>query len=489
MRMANSAEAVKRNSTRFPNDFMLRLTAEETVRLRSQFVTSNVGRGGSDTPPRLGSPGGSDRPPTRLVVGPALLLGEKVARLQVREEVDQTHLAPRALDLADRATHRRLVRRSVGEEAPELRLGLEQPGALWARFGKHCVHELLHLRGLIRRELEAVPELEDVHPAGVAVLVGRERQAEAATLAHHLLELRRARLGDLVPISTHAPLAVLGPRDRRGRGEHDRHTRPENHSPHARSSSGPSVNSAAGARRSAEARQILRERRALARAQRDRDAELLEVLRERLAAEVDLPRADEGVDVALELGRGERDDALGQAPERVLRVLALHRLPVGLDEVPRQLARMDAREERANDERRVLCPDLAVERARERLPDQRGLAEAGEGVEVALLLLGGRGGAKAAEKLVVACPVARVRQDRDERGEDVRVHVIAARDVGRVALGGLALDCRIVAEGAESAREGAPRLPRQLVLARGRGPAEKGEGRRHAIADERRQAS
>src|SRR2546428_12667206 len=163
--------------------------------------------------------------------------------------------------------------------------------------------------------------------------------------------------------------------------------------PRMRSSSGPSVNGAAGARRSAEARQVLREGRALARAQRDRDAELLEVLRERLAAEVDLPRAGERVDVALELGGGERDDTLGQAPERVLRVLALHRLPVGLDEVPRQLARMDAREERASDERRVLCPDLAVERARERLPDQRGLAEAGEGVQVALLLLGGRGGA------------------------------------------------------------------------------------------------
>src|SRR5439155_12558975 len=138
----------------------------------------------------------------------------------------------------------------------------------------------------------------------------------------------------------------------------------------------------------------------------------------------------ERVGVALECGRGERDDTPGAAPERVLRVLAIHRLPVRLDEVPRQLARMGAREERANNERHVLCPYLAVEGARERLPDQRGLAEAGEGVEVALLLLGGRGGAKAAEKLVVACPVARVRQDRDERGEDVRVHVIAARDVG-----------------------------------------------------------
>jgi hypothetical protein len=39
-------QAVKRNSARFPGDFMFRLTPEEAVRLRSQIVTSNVGRGG-----------------------------------------------------------------------------------------------------------------------------------------------------------------------------------------------------------------------------------------------------------------------------------------------------------------------------------------------------------------------------------------------------------------------------------------------------------
>jgi ORF6N domain-containing protein len=39
-------QAVKRNLARFPHDFMFRLTAEEAVRLRSQIVTSNVGRGG-----------------------------------------------------------------------------------------------------------------------------------------------------------------------------------------------------------------------------------------------------------------------------------------------------------------------------------------------------------------------------------------------------------------------------------------------------------
>ena len=38
-------QAVKRNSERFPEDFMFRLTSEEWVSLRSQFVTLENGRG------------------------------------------------------------------------------------------------------------------------------------------------------------------------------------------------------------------------------------------------------------------------------------------------------------------------------------------------------------------------------------------------------------------------------------------------------------
>lgn len=40
-------QAVRRNPERFPADFMFQLTAEETLTLRSQFVTSNLqgGRG------------------------------------------------------------------------------------------------------------------------------------------------------------------------------------------------------------------------------------------------------------------------------------------------------------------------------------------------------------------------------------------------------------------------------------------------------------
>ena len=39
-------QAIKRNLERFPIDFMFQLDADEYAALRSQFVTSNVGRGG-----------------------------------------------------------------------------------------------------------------------------------------------------------------------------------------------------------------------------------------------------------------------------------------------------------------------------------------------------------------------------------------------------------------------------------------------------------
>ena len=39
-------QAVKRNIRRFPSDFMFQLTRQEVAHLRSQIVTSNIGRGG-----------------------------------------------------------------------------------------------------------------------------------------------------------------------------------------------------------------------------------------------------------------------------------------------------------------------------------------------------------------------------------------------------------------------------------------------------------
>lgn len=44
-------QAVKRNSTRFPSDFMFQLDDAEYAALRSQNVTSNTGRGGRRSRP------------------------------------------------------------------------------------------------------------------------------------------------------------------------------------------------------------------------------------------------------------------------------------------------------------------------------------------------------------------------------------------------------------------------------------------------------
>ena len=45
-------QAVSRNLDRFPDDFMFRLRKDEWDSLKSQFVTSNEGRGGRRWPPR-----------------------------------------------------------------------------------------------------------------------------------------------------------------------------------------------------------------------------------------------------------------------------------------------------------------------------------------------------------------------------------------------------------------------------------------------------
>jgi hypothetical protein len=44
-------EQIKRNAERFPTDFLFQLSADEQRALRSQFATSNPGRGGRRYPP------------------------------------------------------------------------------------------------------------------------------------------------------------------------------------------------------------------------------------------------------------------------------------------------------------------------------------------------------------------------------------------------------------------------------------------------------
>jgi hypothetical protein len=82
------------------------------------------------------------------VVDPALRLREELARLEVRQEVDEPDVGAQAL------------------------------GALRTRLGEHRVHQLARLRLLVRGELQALPELEHVHRPWVAVLVGCEGHAK-----------------------------------------------------------------------------------------------------------------------------------------------------------------------------------------------------------------------------------------------------------------------------------------------------------------------
>ncbi|MBI4679853.1 MAG: ORF6N domain-containing protein [Nitrospirae bacterium] len=44
-------QAVKRNIVRFPSDFMFQLNNQEVIALRSQIVTSKIGKGGRRYPP------------------------------------------------------------------------------------------------------------------------------------------------------------------------------------------------------------------------------------------------------------------------------------------------------------------------------------------------------------------------------------------------------------------------------------------------------
>jgi hypothetical protein len=148
----------------------------------------------------------------------------------VGQQVDESNLAARSLHLGHGRPNRRDVCRTIGEEAPQLGFELEQSRALRLGFGEHPVHQRLRLRFLVRGELEPILQLEDVHWSGIAVLVGRERHAEAAALADDLVEFDGARLGRLM--TALVPVAELAPRHRRiGREQPEhRHQRRRQHS-------------------------------------------------------------------------------------------------------------------------------------------------------------------------------------------------------------------------------------------------------------------
>ncbi len=102
-------EQVRRNAERFPADFMLQLTATETAALRSQFATSNAGRGGRRYLPLAFTEHGALMAATVLSSPRAIDMSVFVVRafVQLRELLGSTHELAAKLDELERrlATH------------------------------------------------------------------------------------------------------------------------------------------------------------------------------------------------------------------------------------------------------------------------------------------------------------------------------------------------------------------------------------------------
>lgn len=98
-------QAVKRNITRFPYDFMFQLTADEFAALRSQTVTTNPGRGGRRTAPYAFTEQGVAMLSSVLSSPRAIGVNVEIMRTFVRvRELSATHseLANRLSELEER---------------------------------------------------------------------------------------------------------------------------------------------------------------------------------------------------------------------------------------------------------------------------------------------------------------------------------------------------------------------------------------------------
>jgi predicted restriction endonuclease len=91
-------EQVRRNRSRFPDDFMFQLTAEEVLSLRSQIATSKQGRGGRRYAPLVFTEQG-------IAMLSTVLNSERA--IQVNIEIMRAFVRLREL----MATHKDLVRR------------------------------------------------------------------------------------------------------------------------------------------------------------------------------------------------------------------------------------------------------------------------------------------------------------------------------------------------------------------------------------------
>ncbi len=140
-------EQVKRNQQRFPPDFMFQLTPEEVKSLRSQFATSNRGRGGRRFRPYAFTEHGAAMAATVLNSKKAVDMGIFVVRAFVRMRAmlaDNGKIASKIEELEHRlGTHDNTIqaiidaikklmtplpaaRRKIGFQLPAGKAGLQQ---------------------------------------------------------------------------------------------------------------------------------------------------------------------------------------------------------------------------------------------------------------------------------------------------------------------------------------------------------------------------
>src|SRR5712692_3001162 len=68
--------------------------------------------------------------PARLVIEAALIIGQRLASLQMKQQVNEAHLGAGFLHIGGGGSHGGLVGTATGEELAEFGLALQQPGAL-----------------------------------------------------------------------------------------------------------------------------------------------------------------------------------------------------------------------------------------------------------------------------------------------------------------------------------------------------------------------
>jgi len=115
-------QAVQRNKNRFPHDFMFQLTLGEVQSLRSQFVTSKIGRGGSRYLPYVFTEHGVAMLSSVLKSDRAVEMGISIARAFIKlREMLATHK-----DLAHKIEELEQKQKDHGENLSEINSVLKE---------------------------------------------------------------------------------------------------------------------------------------------------------------------------------------------------------------------------------------------------------------------------------------------------------------------------------------------------------------------------